>query len=279
MPHTNPAAIIADESFIVEWQAWHDDYERHRASPHGFLTVTDLQVLDATPRRIDGVPGVWSVTDAGVIVEVEDQDAAAEMSFNGEPVVGRFNLGPMPERASLIVDWGDRKIELAKRSGHVIMRPRDPEAPLRVDYQGTPTFEPDPDWVISGQYEPFDEPRPVTVDAALSGLSHVYESPGVVEFVIDDEPLSLTVFNGGVKGSLFALFRDATSGVTTYAATRSLNIEEPRSDGSVVLDFNRAVNMPCAYTDFATCPLPPAENQLPVAIEAGERIPRERLSA
>ncbi|MNY79555.1 hypothetical protein D3C86_2202340 [compost metagenome] len=71
------------------------------------------------------------------------------------------------------------------------------------------------------------------------------------------------------------LFTDATSGKTTYAANRSLTVA-PAADGTARLDFNRAVNLPCAYTDLATCPLPPAENRLAVAIEAGEQIPYER---
>jgi uncharacterized protein (DUF1684 family) len=71
------------------------------------------------------------------------------------------------------------------------------------------------------------------------------------------------------------LFTDETSGVTTYAANRSLRVAAPDADGSVVLDFNRATNLPCAYTEFATCPLPPAENHLPLAVEAGEQIPYE----
>ena len=67
----------------------------------------------------------------------------------------------------------------------------------------------------------------------------------------------------------------ATSGVTTYAANRSLHVQAPDADGAVILDFNRATNLPCAYTEFATCPLPPAGNRLPVAVEAGEQIPYE----
>jgi hypothetical protein len=74
---------------------------------------------------------------------------------------------------------------------------------------------------------------------------------------------------------LHILFTDATSGVTTYAANRSLRVPAPDADGTVILDFNRATNLPCAYTEFATCPLPPAENRLPVAVEAGEQIPHE----
>jgi uncharacterized protein (DUF1684 family) len=126
---------------------------------------------------------------------------------------------------------------------------------------------------------PFSSPRPTTVGAAVAGLEHVYEAPGRVEFELLGELLSLTVFDGAAPGSLFALFTDATSGISTYAANRSLQIEAPDADGAVVLDFNRATNLPCAYTDLATCPLPPTENRLPVAIEAGERTPVERLEA
>jgi uncharacterized protein (DUF1684 family) len=106
----------------------------------------------------------------------------------------------------------------------------------------------------------------------------VYESPGRVEFEVGGTPLALTVFNGRTPGSFVALFTDETSGVTTYPANRGLAIEAPGADGTVVLDFTRATNLVCAYTDFATCPLPPAENRLPVAVEAGEKIPYERLT-
>ena len=88
-------------------------------------------------------------------------------------------------------------------------------------------------------------------------------------------PLALTAFNGLTPGSLHILFTDATSGVTTYPANRSLQVAAPDSGGTVILDFNRATNLPCAYTEFATCPLPPTENRLPVAVEAGEQIPYE----
>ncbi|HYZ52949.1 MAG TPA: DUF1684 domain-containing protein [Streptosporangiaceae bacterium] len=93
---------------------------------------------------------------------------------------------------------------------------------------------------------------------------------------VDGETLRLTAFNGRAPGSLTVLFTDATSGVTTYPANRSLLVDAPDAQGAVTLDFNRAVNLPCAYTDFATCPLPPAGNRLPIAVEAGEKIPYER---
>ncbi len=82
----------------------------------------------------------------------------------------------------------------------------------------------------------------------------------------------------GDRHGLRVLFTDATSGVTTYPAARSLAVGAPGADGTVVLDFNRAANLPCAFTDFATCPVAPAQNRLRVAIEAGEQDPRQRRS-
>jgi uncharacterized protein (DUF1684 family) len=140
-----------------------------------------------------------------------------------------------------------------------------------------PAFEPNPDWVIEGGFEPFDEPRDVTVGAVVEGLSHVYTSPGVLRFDIGGVTYRLTAFNGKGGKGFSVLFTDATSGVTTYAANRSLAVGEPDDAGRVVLDFNRAVNLPCAFIDFATCPLPPAGNHLPLPVDAGERTPYERL--
>ena len=129
--------------------------------------------------------------------------------------------------------------------------------------------------MIRGRYRPFDAPTDVTVGSVVEGLRHVYAAPGIVEFEIGGRALALTAFNGHAPGSLLILFTDATSGVTTYAANRSLQVAAPDADGTVILDFNRAANLPCAYTQFATCPLPPAGNRLPVAVEAGEQIPYE----
>ena len=90
-------------------------------------------------------------------------------------------------------------------------------------------------------------------------------------------PTQIDIFyRTGAFGSLVSIL---CFGVTTYAANRSLRVSAPDSYGTVVLDFNRATNLPCAYTEFATCPLPPAENRLPVAVEAGELIPREAEKA
>ena len=256
-----------------QWLQWHTEHERRLADPHGFLAVTSLNFLTSTPQRFPDAPGSWSTGPDGVVVDLADGES---LTVDGAEVTGRHTFGVIAERGGIDAGSGDAVIEIAKRGSFDIVRPRHPENPLRQQFRGVPAYEPDEKWVLTGRFVPFDAPREVTVGAAVEGLEHVYESPGRVEFETQGTPLALTVFNGRTPGSYFALFTDETSGVTTYRANRSLAIEPPAADGTVTLDFTRATNLPCAYTDFATCPLPPAENRLPVAVEAGEKIPYER---
>ncbi|MFD0691896.1 DUF1684 domain-containing protein [Actinomadura fibrosa] len=259
--------------FAREWEDWHREHEARLADPHGFLAVTGLHWLTDEPERFGDAPGAWSTGPDGVTVVLAEDE---ELVVDGRPVRGEHRFGVLPERGGVTARWGDAVIEVAKRGGYDVVRPRHPGHPLRTSYRGTPAFAPDPRWVAEGRYVAFDEPRPTAVGAAVEGLQHVYDAPGRVEFELDGRAFALTAFGGAAPGSLFVLFTDETSGVTTYAANRSLQVDPPGPDGTVRLDFNRATNLPCAYTDFATCPLPPAENHLPIAVEAGEKIPRER---
>lgn len=265
---------IEQSVFAAQWEQWHTAHQQALADPHGFLAVTGLHWLDGTPTRFGDAPGAWSTTDEGVVVDLAEGE---QLTLDGTTLTGRHAFGVLAERSSLFPAAGDAVIEVAKRGGHDIVRPRHPEHPLRTRYTHTPAYRPDPRWAVTGRYLPFGEPRPTTVGAAVEGLQHVYDAPGQVEFELDGSAHRLTAFNGHAPGSLLLLFTDATSGVTTYAANRSLSVAAPDAHGRVELDFNRAVNLPCAYTDLATCPLPPAENRLRFAVEAGEKIPLERL--
>ena len=259
--------------FSAAWQAWHAGQQARLADPHGFLAITSIHWLTETPERFDDAPGAWRTGPDGVTVELAGDE---ELVIDSAAVRGRHSFGVIPERGGVNAIWGDAVIEVAKRGGYDIVRPRHPDTPLRLQFAGTPAYPPHPRWSVTGRYVPFDEPRPTTVGAAVDGLQHVYDAPGRIEFELDGQPLSLTAFPGHGPGSLMVLFTDATSGVTTYAANRVLRVAAPGPDGLVALDFNRAANLPCAYTDLATCPLPPPENRLPVAIEAGEKIPAGR---
>ena len=262
--------VLDTDTFAADWAAWHEQHERVRADGHGFLAITGLHWLTDQPQRLDGAPGEWWTGAGGPVVRLAEGET---LVVDGETVTGEHAFGVIPERGGVDAGFGDAVVEVARRGGADVVRPRHPSSSVLRDYPGTPAYPADPRWAVTGRYVPFDEPRPTTVGAVVEGLQHVYDAPGRVEFELDGRPLSLTAFNGPKPGSLFILFTDETSGVTTYAANRSLKIDPPDADGAVVLDFNRATNLPCAYTQFATCPLPPAENRLPVAVEAGEKKP------
>jgi len=262
-------------AFGSDWEVWHARHEKQRASEHGFLAITGLHFLTAEPQRFADAPGAWSDTADGPVVELAEGE---ELSVDARPLTGRHAFGPIAERDGLNAVAGDAVIEVAKRGGHIVVRPRHPDTAFRAAYQGTPTYLPNPRWSVSARFLPFDTPREVTVGAAVEGLQHVYEAPGVLEFELRGETFRLTAFNGHAPGSLLVLFTDATSGITTYAANRALSVDAPDASGVTGIDFNRAVNLPCAYTDYATCPLPPAENRLPIGIEAGEKTPLDRIT-
>ncbi|GAA3581790.1 DUF1684 domain-containing protein [Amycolatopsis ultiminotia] len=258
--------------FTQAWRDWKTEREKTLADPYGWLALVSLDWLENEPRTYPGLPGRWwQDADAAYV----DPDGA-DLRHDGEPITGTHRFELVNSGAGTRVTAGAVEVEIARRSGYLI-RVHDPEAEVLRDFRGVPAYAPDPSWVLAGRFEPFDEPRPTTVGAVVEGLSHVYTAPGRVHFDHDGTEYTLTAFNGHGDG-LNILFTDATSGVTTYPANRSLPVPRPAPDGTVTLDFTRAVNLPCAFTDFATCPLPPEGNRLPFAVEAGEQLPYERQS-
>jgi hypothetical protein len=256
--------------FAAEWERWHKQHEDRLAAPDGFLAITSINWLTDTPTRFTDAPGAWAADDSGVWVILDEGE---ELRLDGAVITGTHHFGRILERGGVFPADANAVYEVARRGGNDILRPRHPDNGLRTAFHGTPAYAPEARWAIRGRYRPFETPRDTTVGSVVEGLQHVYAAPGAVEFEVDGRPLSLTAFNGRTPGSLHILFTDATSGVTTYAANRSLQVAPPAADGSVVVDFNQATNLPCAYTDFATCPLPPAENHLPIPVEAGEQSP------
>ena len=162
---------------------------------------------------------------------------------------------------------GSRAVMVISRSGKVALRVWDSESPVRKGFKGIDTFPPDPRWRITARWEAYPQPRPVEVPSAVGTSTHEI-APGRAWFKVDGKEVSLEPTLDG--DSLFFVFKDRTAPKETYGAGRFLDAPAPRN-GTVVLDFNRAYNPPCAFTSFATCPLPLPENVLPVRIEAGEK--------
>lgn len=155
------------------------------------------------------------------------------------------------------------------RGDKVGLRVRDSESARRRDFAGLEHFPPDRSWRIEADWEAFPEPRLIPITNVL-GQTTPTPCPGKAVFVRDGRRFELLPVLEGDDPRLFFILTDATSGVETYGASRFLYAEPPR-DGKVVLDFNRAYNPPCAFSPYATCPLPPRENRLDLRITAGEK--------
>ncbi|MER7556955.1 DUF1684 domain-containing protein [Nocardioides sp. NPDC126508] len=262
--------MTVTDTFAQDWTTWHEEHEKKRASAHGFLAITSIRWLAEEPETYDDVPGAWSTGPEGIVVSLAPGES---LVVDGVEVTGRHSFGVIDERDGVTAAFGDAVVEIAKRGGNDIIRPRHPDNPVLVGYRGTEAYAPDPRWAVPGRFVAYETPVPTTVGSVVDGLEHVYEAVGEIEFEVGGAVHSLIAFPGFAPGSLHVLFVDQTSGKTTYAANRSLSVDAPDPDGNVIVDFNRATNLPCAYTDHATCPLPPAGNRLPVAVEAGEKKP------
>jgi uncharacterized protein len=258
MTTTSETATTAATSFDADWEHWHTERERYYGEPLGWVSITGLHWLTDEFAEVADLPGRWRADADTVYVEGLD---------------GTDRLEPVEGAPGLLVEAGDRRIEVIRRTGSVALRVHDPKAPQLDEYQGIPTYAPSPRWVVSGTFTPYENPKTVTTGAVVEGLEHHHSAVGVVDFELAGSPAQLIAF-GRPTGELHILFTDATSGVTTYPGARSLAVTPPAADGAVTLDLNRAANLPCSFTDFATCPVAPPENRLAVAVEAGEKNPR-----
>ncbi|OCB10081.1 hypothetical protein A5717_23710 [Mycolicibacterium porcinum] len=250
--------IESAAAFRQAWNEWHEDRERYYGDPLGWVSLTGLYWLTDEFETIADLPGRWRA----------DADAAYfEVSGTTE------RLEPVEGAPGLLVEDGDRRIEVIRRTGSVALRVHDPKSPHLQAYTGIPVYPASEHWRVTGTFIPYERSQTVTTGAVVEGLEHHHNAVGTIDFELDGTALQLVAF-GRPDGELQVLFTDATSGVTTYPAARSLSIAAPDGGGTVTLDFNRASNLPCSFTDYATCPVAPAENRLPVAVEAGEKNPR-----
>jgi uncharacterized protein (DUF1684 family) len=248
----------AETTFEAAWNEWHRDRERYYGDPLGWVSITGLHWLTEDFATVADLPGRWRATADAAYVEGID---------------GTERLDPVEGAPGLLVDDGERRIEVIRRTGSVALRVHDPESPHLLEYHGIPTYAPNEQWRVTGRFTPYETTRTVTTGAVVEGLEHHHTAVGVIDFELAGSARQLVAF-GRPTGELHVLFTDATSGVTTYPGARSLALDAPDADGVVTLDFNRASNLPCSFTDYATCPVAPAENRLSVAVEAGEKNPR-----
>ena len=170
-----------------------------------------------------------------------------------------------------MLELGDLRMHVICRGGdRLALRVRDHTAPALAAFSGIEHFPIDLGWRVTGRLEPDASDEPMEI-VDVTGIVTRETSPGRVAFELDGQTWRLRSLDGG-DGKLWLIFGDATNGSETYGGGRFLYTEPVADDGTVVVDFNLAYNPPCVFSPYATCPLPPAENRLPLRIEAGELL-------
>lgn len=262
---------------------WRTERERRLRSPDGWLTLVGLYWLQpgensfgADPRNPIQLTGPAVPDKAGTIVVEGDTarlaDALTQVRIGGQPAPE----GPLADDRSdepTVLELGELRMFVICRGGdRLALRVRDREAPALAAFDGIRHFPLDIGWRLTGRLEPDEADEPMEI-VDVTGIVTRETSPGRVAFERDGRTWRLRALDGG-DGRLWLIFGDETNGTETYGGGRFLYTDPVGADGSVVADFNLAYNPPCVFSPYATCPLPPAENRLPLRIEAGELLYR-----
>jgi uncharacterized protein (DUF1684 family) len=242
----------AADAYPAQIDEWRRQREAALKADGGWLTVTGLFWLNEGENRFDAAlkDGVFDLHDGKVTLRMGGQTRELRPDSAGKPDVATM---------------GSLSMFVIQRGGKYGIRLKDNNSRLRKEFTGLHYFPVREDYRVTTRLVPDAKKIPI-----LNILGQVEEtpSPGYVEFELHDQKLRLTPVQES-PNTLFFIFRDPTAGKETYGSGRFLDADLGK-DGEVVLDFNKAYNPPCAFTPYATCPLPPKENRLGVRIEAGE---------
>ena len=192
-----------------------------------------------------------------------------DLTADGEKIAGSRVLASDASKSATRLRYGTLLFYVIERAGKLAVRVKDSDSPARKEFHGLEYFPIDPSWRLEARFEPYDPPRSISVPNVL-GHDDSEKSPGALVFERNGQTYRLDPVLERGETDYFVIFGDATNGKETYGAGRFLYVAPP-VDGKTVIDFNKAYNPPCVFTDYATCPLPPAQNRLKVRVEAGEK--------
>lgn len=266
---------------------WRAQREREIAAPDGWLTLIGLEWLSP------GVNSFGTATDCSIKIRAQAPPRFGVLTVSGTTVQllapaggfpADFQLDGKPAREGIlsaddnkpsILTWHGLTMVVLPRGGRYALRIKDADSPTRTGFHGLHWYAPDPRFHVTAKWIPYTEPHVERIPTIINTTLNM-PAPGVAEFTLEGKTLRLEpVFEGGERDKLFFILRDLTSRTTTYEAARFLHTGLPSNGvaapGSLTLDFNELYNPPCAYTPYATCPLPPEQNRLSVTIEAGEQ--------
>ncbi len=270
-----------DSAYRAEIETWHAEREAALAAEDGWLSLVGLHPIapgkqtigsgpEAALRLPEPTPALLGTLELSQQGELAlDVAPGVDLRVDGEPRAGRIPLATDAAGSPTLVELGTLRFYAIERGGEFFLRVKDSASPARLRFTGVERFPVDPRWRVEARLEAAEGASSIAIPNVLGQISEE-PCPGRLVFTLDGKECSLWPI-GEPGEELFIIFADATSGAETYGAGRFLSAPAPAADGRVTLDFNRAVNPPCAFSPHATCPLPPAGNTLAAAVRAGEK--------
>ena len=284
-------AVRAQDS---AWQKSVDEFhEKHTANlqkPDGWLSLVGLEWLQPGDTSVGSAPdnkvklpaahpahlAVFHLENNVVTLLPPKDGFPAGLVVGGKAAAQQvLRTDPDSDKNNPHLIVGTLNLYAIRREGRFALRIKDSESPSLKQFHGLKWYSPDEAYRVTAKWIPYTPPKSVTL-LTLVGTSYPQPVPGAAEFVLQGKTYKLEpVLEDPADTKLFFILRDTTSATTTYGACRFLYTALPSNGldkpGELVLDFNRLENPPCAYTPYATCPLPPQGNRLPIALPVGEK--------
>lgn len=268
-------------AYVTEIQAWRQQVEEQLRADNGWLTLTGLYWLREGENSVGSDPladvllpagaphhlGFIDLQDGVVTLRVTSDSDLSMATIDGAPTHTAVLRNDYDPQGFTRVVIGSVNFHVVKRADQYGIRVRDQNNPARQAFNGRAWFPVDARYRLTATYTAYDQPRKLAAETVV-GIDVPIESPGYVEFTLDGRKVRLNAFSGSA-GQIWFVFRDASPQI--YRAGRFL-YATVNDDGTAVVDFNKAYNPPCAFTPYATCPLPPKQNILSFSIEAGEML-------
>jgi uncharacterized protein len=277
------AAANIDTHWKEGLQQWRDQRAQKLSAPDGWLSLVGLEWLQPGNNTFGSAADNRIRLNAQVadhlgVLELKGNEVylsspAASLLANGAPA--RSAKIDTDGQNPTVLKAGTLTLLVLHRGDRYALRIKDAQAPTRVNFHGLYWYAPDPHYRVEAKWIPYSPAHEESIPTII-GTTLKLPAPGVAEFTLDGRTLQLepVIEEPGDK-QLFFILRDTTSKTTTYGAARFLYADFPDNGldkpGHIVLDFNRLQNPPCAYTPYATCPLPPPQNKLAVALPVGEQ--------
>ncbi|KRG65068.1 hypothetical protein ABB26_04390 [Stenotrophomonas humi] len=276
---SKPAPV--DPVFAHQNELWREQRLTELTTPDGWASLMGLHWLELKahfigsgstsgirlamgPPRMGMVSrdgdNIWFTPEPGVVLQA-----------GGQPVKGRipFRSDDAAEPTVISFDEGKGLLTLIHRGPRYALRLKHADAPARLNFGHLSYWPADPSWRVTARFVPHDVNKTLPI-VDITGLASDVPNAGAVEFERGGRTWRLEAI-GEPGRPLQLIFADRTNGRGSYSAGRYIDLDVPDARSEVVVDFNRAYNPPCAFTPFATCPLPPPENRMDMQVEAGEK--------